>query len=588
MPVIIPSSFSVVYTAPNYVFTFSNPNYPTQTVPYWEIDFDLPLADADIVWVLTRSTGSFFVINYKWSSAPGPTALELPSRPTWVDGVISLRSGSAGISSVVAGNNIVVDSTDPINPIISVVEYHWRSALDPAFQGANDSITIQNTVDAVVALGGGKVVIPDSKVWTLPVAIDLTGVSDITLEGGRYTRILISNPSDWFFDTGNATNVKITGFQFEQPNGLFTSNYPINLDGTTNLLFEDNICIKSCLFNSAPAGFKMKDNKFYQGQDSALQFGGSLPDMLVEGNFFSTWAHYAGTGVDLDWTTAIAYPGVFTPAVGDVVASGDSVFVAAAVVGATSGTFPAVTDYILVDGGVTWNFVSSIISGGALFAPNGRLADLKIIKNTFKDLFDAIDSGLTDTQITDNYFSNCVYCWLLPSYWSVGDIIPVNNVKFQNNTVDECTSMVSIFDNTSTVNPVTWGSVIVSGNTFTDAQNFPLALTTLYPINLTLTNDITMTSLIVSGNTFSEYQEDAVHIDILAPANISSLLVTGNTFNTATGGIFAINPLAVTAPYLDQFICSNNIVTDGGGINGGAGTIAAVANRVIYANNATA
>ncbi|MDG1462282.1 MAG: hypothetical protein P8R04_01835, partial [Gammaproteobacteria bacterium] len=74
--------------------------------------------------------------------------------PLTEGGEVEMPGGGGGVNSVVAGTNVTVDNTDPVNPIVNA-EFDAGGQVDSVVAG--DNITVDNTDPAnpIVNAGGG-------------------------------------------------------------------------------------------------------------------------------------------------------------------------------------------------------------------------------------------------------------------------------------------------------------------------------------------------------------------------------------------------------------------------------------------------
>jgi hypothetical protein len=252
----------------------------------------------------------------------------------------------------------------------------------------------------------------------------------------------------------------------------------------------------------------------------------------------------------------------------------------------------------IVDGGVTWGVLFHYENSyGVWFFTDSNLQVYDVVSlfgNVFSDLRHPC-TGFPKNMIMDsNQFYDCYYGLDPAKFWTEHQFIAVESIQIVNNKFDGCVSALHIVAHLSgdPVPTSVWNSFIISNNNFSNTPFSDVSIIVSqpnHPIIVSQARPNTINHLVITGNTFQEYASDAIYIDQQGTSVLSGTIISNNSFRTTTGAVYAVNPLSVKgAASPNQFIVMGNIVTDGGGINGGAGTIAAVANRVIYANNATA
>lgn len=520
----------------------------------------------------------------------------------------NLRTIKGGLNTHVSSNvsNIIVDAT----------EFNWRSAKDvDLIVPGDDTATVQACVDAVAALGGGMVVLP-AKTGGAPYVF--TGTVTIPAAPGRIVirgahRPILQWSAGTFplFDITGCNGVEFENLRFIPATGFFPSEFAIVGENVVTLSIHD--CLFSVVGVSCTGGdIRIYDNRFNISETPAVQCnsgsGSALSVSSIHHNTFSSWgipnSSLAFSGfrvISLDsWAALTPY------IVGDLVITG-GLFYICAVPGTSSAVAPTTKSNAVVDGSVTWVYLQrNPIAAVEVQGPIGINFSDTFANNNFQSLYRAIRVDTTNAVIQANNFRNVIQCIEMP--FRLGD--PLLNQGFANfsvlgNTFFNYTVGVAIFASPLALSPVEYGSIVISGNTFTDgfgnlviARAVNISLSELFggaPINVTLR------SLSINGNTFKDSNGDSVirirfgnAVDPAPeqPTNIRSLVICHNNVDCPDAGN-AISIQEVNAIQTgDQriVVCDNQVFyvnTPGPApTNGITSNIPAVADKVIYARNA--
>jgi hypothetical protein len=195
------------------------------------------LSYVEVVDSLNSQTGAIDI-----TSADSSVTIDA-STPGTID--LSVTTGTGTVDSVVAGDGIVVDSTDPANPIVS------NDGVITIVAGTNvsvDNTDPQNPIVSATGGGGGGTV--DTVVAGTGIDVDSTDPANpvVALDSATQTSLILAdsalqsgdniseltNDAGYTTNTGTVTSVDVTGGV-----GLTSSGGPITTTGTITVDLDD-------------------------------------------------------------------------------------------------------------------------------------------------------------------------------------------------------------------------------------------------------------------------------------------------------------------------------------------------------------
>jgi hypothetical protein len=248
-------------------------------------------------------------------------------------------------------------------------------------------------------------------------------------------------------------------------------------------------------------------------------------------------------------------------------------------------------------GGVTWTYLQTtsfagISSNGDVVvgSTDGNL-NMFISQNQFNRLWVALSLMSYNIEANNNIFYNVFYCLTTPfplgsaSSFALGN---VRNISYQHN-VHHLVSRGVDYTATPAAAAAAYVNFNFSNNNFLSVTGSATIPGRGISVDISAGDaDVTISSLNMNNNVFNTQatSDSSIYVNMDNSANIASIVCNSNNFDGTTVATDAITILDGAASGNQRIVCCCNQVFNGGGFN--AGNIAAAANKVIYANNATA
>jgi hypothetical protein len=534
------------------------------------------------------------------------------SSPTSPSVEVRVRSSSNSNTGVLSITNQLpqpyayLDLTDVRNPILANVEWNSRSALDPAYLGADDSETIQNTVDAVNALGGGTVVIPQkSGGWTITTPINLNGLFNLTIKGENGCTFNYSTDIT-LINANNTIQSTIQGISFAPANGFFPSSPAISITGGAgaNIIIKENSFTKSGIVISG-SFYKIQDNTFLMSERNAISLQNQSLNSRVTNNQFINWGAFQAnrqgfspaTSMDLSLLSTWGVSTAYTP--GDVVDTGVGLYWCRSITGGgVSGLIaPTGKSFAVVDNEVTWIYVgSSTIYAvyGESAGPTGSLSinGYTVNANYLNGLYRGIALSGYNISIFQNTFGSCFMCCTTPfplgsASSTAGNIF---NYQYVNNNHQNI-SKGFFLTASNGLGAGAWVNFKIDGNTFINIVDSALLVASAVSVDLTGGDgDVVISNLSICGNLIYNVTGVANTIEVLMAnnSNVTSMVICQNTFDGSDATDTAILITDGAALGTQRIVANDNQTNLGEAVAFPTGSIAAAANQVIYDANAIA
>lgn len=530
--------------------------------------------------------------------------------------ILNSSNANTGILSVQAGNNIFVDNTDPLNPIVRWIDYNSQStqSYTPNYTEADIQAGI-NMLDTNYGGGFLKVAteIGGTRTWEIssPILIINDDNLEIDFNGMTLENQDPSNPT-LVIQTSELVKIKNANFTFSGNPDL--DNYHVLLNGVNRVYFENcqfqrtgvvvgntgdndvfNVTFDRCFFRVAESHGFFADNDVGESVGN-VNFNNCNFTSISASTPLSPNPPIAEMLLLDEWTNGMAL------APGQVVTNGGNVYRVLTVVGVAANPGPAgVTPNVdITDGaGNTYAYQGNASYAG-IYVQNLNNAGGQIVSNievrdcTFSS-FVGVGGWCENLSVVDCTFNGCAYGFRSPSlgrtattFWE-GD-----NVTFSNNTFDECWAAIYVRnDNTQaqTTN-VIYRGVEFSNNKINRVGDF--AYSGITPSAILILNDGNNADIAVNISNNQLYDcVDGIYVemtDCVNDSTVSNCVIRGNIINVDDGGVVPTTAISFINTsgfnlYDGRLIVTDNIVATGGGLN--ANNPAAVLNRIIYANNAT-
>lgn len=493
--------------------------------------------------------------SYLNCTAPSPAGLTVYQ---WIDDVLVIvgecGGGGGGVVSITQVPPLpfaYFDLTDVANPIFHNVEYNTRSVNDPSLAGANDRETIQNTVDAVVALGGGTVVIPAGN-YTIDGAIDLSNSSGLAIKGEGNPVIEWTNDTGAFSGT-TVENLVIEGLTITTELTSPTS-WGIELNSSSKAILRENTIIGSGVYFDNSNG-NIENNYFRVWALGAVMIPlESNSDNIVQNNYFTngigSTPHRNGDNFSTyqDWQPNTGYFAY------DMVQSGSNMYLCKT--GGTSDpvTSPTAKTDNVVDGSVVWSFLQTVDFSHVILPNSASYSNQQrtiISKNTFFGVYCGVTDGQVLTQVINNKFNGCVFGISTDLANGMGQIGPtmcsynLNDFSFGFMGI----YLVAVNDCAS------YGNINISGNNFWSNQSSTFVLTGSVYLNVSeLATGYPLHCVKITDNTTDDIQNE-FYINFETPADFT---IERLIFSNNNAEYLSVSPGVSSISYI---LCTNNMIT---------------------------